>query len=540
VDVNTGSGQLDLRDYLQVARARKWSIILVTLLVLGVALTASFLQTPVYRSDARVLIEADPAVAVDSLDVATQVEVVGSDPIAELVREELDLDMETASLLSGLTVGMVPETKVLIISYVSTDPEFAQRAASSFASSYIDYGRAQALERIQAEQEAAQQRIDEAAAQLTTIERRLAEADRAGDETLLNTLEVERNALVARLGVLQQRLADVAAATSTPVEARVIEEARLPREPFAPSHYRNGAFGLLVGLVLGIGLAFLRERLQDRLRDREDIERAVGVPVLATIPRYRAKDASSTPITIAQPGGGVAEVYRSLRTNLQFITAQLGIKSVLITSAAAGEGKTDLVVNLGTVLAQAGHRVILVSADLRRPRLEASFGLPTEARGLATWLAGREREPWELIRDPGVSNLRVIPSGPQPPNPAELLSSPKMRHLVPTLEESCDLVIFDSPPILAVSDASVMGRLTGGTILVVDGNATHRSAVVRAKEELERTGGALIGAVLNSVAPNQSAYYTGPYQAFSVGPEDSEVATSGAIDEERLRINTKR
>lgn len=542
MDVSQNIDRVDLRDYLRVVRARKWGIVSMVLLVVGSALAFSSLQTPRYRSEARVLFEADPAVPVYALDVATQVEVVASDPIAELVREELDLDIEASALLSGLDVAMVPETRVLIVSYVSTDPELAQRAASSFASNYIAYGREQALQRTAIEQEAAQTRIDEAAAQLADLERRLTEADRARDETLQNTLETERNALVARLGVLQQRLADIAADPSTVFEARVIEEARLPGDPFAPSHFRNGVLALFLGLALGVGLAFLRERLEDRLRDRGDIERALEVPVLATTPRYRTpKSGSAVPIALAQPGGGVAEVYRSLRTNLQFIIAQQGIKSILLTSAAAGEGKTVTTANLGVVLAQAGQRVILVSADLRRPTLEATFGMFSEAEGLSTWLASSEPEPWATIRDPGVANLRVIPSGPPPPNPAELLSSPKMRHLISTLEENCDLVLFDSPPVLAVADASVMGRHTGGAILVVDGNSTPRSAVARAKEELERTGGVLIGAVLNSVDPSKSPYYyAGSYQAAYVANDEREMtATSGGADEEKLPVDTK-
>ncbi|MGI8773555.1 MAG: polysaccharide biosynthesis tyrosine autokinase [Actinomycetota bacterium] len=538
MDVEPGSGQTDLRDYLQVVKTRKRSILLIVLLVVGAALGVSYLQTPLYRSEARVLLEADPSVSL-ALDVSTQVEVVASDPIAELVKDDLGIETDTAPLLGGLDVKLVPDTRVLEISYVSTDPEAAQRAAASFASSYIDYRLEEAISRTALQQEAAQERVDEVAEELAELERRLAVAEGSRDETLSNTLEIERNALIARLGVLQQRLADVAADPSTMFEASVIEAARVPGVPFAPSHIRNGALALFLGLALGIGLAFLRERLQDRLRDRDDIERALGVPVLATIPRYRPlKGGGGMPIAIAQPGGGAAEVYRSLRANVQFIAARQGIKSILITSAAAGEGKTVMTANLGAVLAHAGHRVILVSADLRRPMLENSFGMLPPSQGLSTWLAGPEEDPWELIQDPGITNLRIVPSGPRPPNPAELLSSPKMRNLISMLEENSDLVLFDSPPVLAVADGPVIGRHTGGAVLVVDGNSTHRSAVVRAKEELERTGGVLIGAVLNSVDPSKTPYYyAGDYQMTSAGTKNRETPTSPAPEQEKPPVD---
>lgn len=186
---------------------------------------------------------------------------------------------------------------------------------------------------------------------------------------------------------------------------------------------------------------------------------------------------------------------------------------MLITSPSAGEGKTISTANLAVALAQAGQRVIVVSGDLRRPAIEDHFNLDKRARsgGLSTFLSGQDGDLFELIRDPGIQRVRVLPSGPVPPNPAELLASPRLGELVAELEEACDLVLFDSPPLLAVTDSAILASKVRAAILVIDANSTHRSAALRAKEELERNGGVLLGSMLNAFDPASSPYGYGSY-----------------------------
>jgi non-specific protein-tyrosine kinase len=501
--------RVDVREYFRVLRNRKWSITLVVALVVGAALVLSFSQSPMYRSEARVLVvpAGSATIFTPTVDMGTETEIATSDPVAEKVGEELEIQ-PAGSLLGGLEVAQVGDTRVLAFTYSAADPALAQRTAEAFANSYIAYRAEERLRQLASEQNAAQEQIDQTSQQLSDVTARLKKAESDQNESLTETLSRERDALVARLGVLQQRLADVSASPSgSGTTSQVIEGARLPSSPYSPNHVRNGLLALFLGLALGVGLAFLRERLEDRIRDRDDIERALGAPVLATTPRYTIpKGQKFTPITLFQPIGGASEVYRSLRTSLQFVAGQSGMKSIVVTSATVGEGKTSTSVNLGIVLAQAGQRVVLISADLRRPSLERYFGLGTTGHGLSTWLASGDAEPWGILADPGIKNLRVIPSGPVPPNPAELLGSARMRHLISLLEENSDFVVIDSPPVLAVSDAAVMGRHAGASVLVIDGS-THRSAAVRAKEEVERTGGVLIGAVLNGIDATTSSYY---------------------------------
>lgn len=508
---------IDLREYLAVLRARKWTILLVLVLVVSSALAFSFQQTPLYDSTARLLVKGVPTNAsgfVQPINLETEAEIVASEPVASLVADELDLDVAPATLIEELRVEPAAElAQVLELSYTSADPAIAAAVPNSFATNYIEHKREQAREALEIGRQAVQDQLRPVQEQLADIARQLNSPEAENNDALRITLENERSTLIARLGVLQQRVDDFE--TSQPIDlagGEIIQTASVPTSPSSPDHIKNGLLAGFLGLALGVGLAFLRERLDDRLRGRSDIERAVGAPVLATIPRVQVnKKNRGELVTMAQPRSSASEAYRSLRTNLQFLMTQQGLRSLLVTSPSAAEGKTMTCANLAVVLAQAGQRVILVSGDLRRPTLERYF--PIEGgEGLSTWLAdGGNDDLWRFIQDPGVPNLRVIASGAVPGNPAELLTSRRLRSLVDTLEESSDLVLVDSPPSLAVADASILASHVDGVVLVVNAATTHRSAAARAKEELERVGASLLGCVYNGYDAGSSPYYYQPY-----------------------------
>ncbi len=520
MDGTTTENTVDLREYLAILRARKWTILLVTCLVLGSALYFSLSQAPVYTAQAKVLVEPLPSEVVvpqpDPVNLKTQVEIVASEPVAARAREELGLDESLEDILANLDVSGIPETEVLEVRYTSQDPEFAAAAANSFAESYISYRKEKALEDVSSDEESVRRRLNATSSQLAGLTTEIEAARRTGDEGLVATLETSRNVLIARLGVLQQRIDDIAADRATQTGGgSVIEAASVPGVPSAPNHMINVMLGLILGLGLGTGAAFLRERLDDRFRDRGELERTLEVPVLATVPRYRVprKKEEAKLVTVTSPNDVPAEAYRGLRTNLQFIALQQGIKTILITSPSASEGKTVTTANVANLLAQAGRRVIVVSADMRRPTLEEYFGLSRSGSdsGLAKWLVSDDVDLSSLLKDPGIPNIRVLPSGHAPLNPAELLSSPRLAQLIEALEANADYVLIDSPPVLAVADASIIASQVGGTVLVVDAESTHRSATLHARDELRAVEGRLLGCVFNGFDPGQSPYYYGRY-----------------------------
>ena len=501
---------VDLRDYLAVLRARKWTIVLTTLVVIGAALAYSFQQTPLYTSEARLLVKSLPASPNDYYllppNLETEGELVSSEPVAQRVAQDLDTNESPSELLDGLSVDSVIDSEVLVIRYTSPDPRFARAAADSFSQSYIDYRVDEALEGLLAAEEAIQQRVDSLREQLADTASEIDEANRLNDTETATTLESEQGVLIARLGVLQQQLDDVQPDRAIRLGGgSIIEAAEVPSSPSSPKHVQSGVVAAALGLALGIGLAFLRERLDDSFRGRTDVVRALQAPALATIPRFKSSKKKRYQLTsLTEPHASSSEAYRSLRTNIQFLATERETKVLLVTSPGAGEGKTVTSANLSVAFAQAGNAVVLISADLRRPTVESYFGVES-GLGLSDWLLKGEQPIWDILKAPAdVPNLRVLPAGTIPPNPAELLSSSRMVELIGELKTRADLIIIDSPPTLPVADASILSTHAGGTILVIDAGDTKRSAAMRAKDELERVGAHILGSVLNSYDPSAS------------------------------------
>lgn len=542
--VVAGDQTTDLKEYLAVLRARKWTIILVTALVVGSALFFSYRQTPLYEGSARLLVKALPADSsrviqlMQGPNLETEAEIVRSESVATLVIEDLELDVRPEELIAELEVEPAAElSQVLQISYTSPIPETARDVPNSFAANYIAHKRNQAREAQEVGLESIEKGINSVQDRLAAVTERISSLESEGEEALAATLETERSALIARLGVLQQRLDDFQ--TAQPIDlagGEIIAPATLPSRPSSPDHIRNGLLAAFLGVALGIGVAFLKERLDDRFKGRMDIVRSLDAPVLASIPRLKVPKKKRHVLAInADPRGHSSEAYRGLRTGIEFISSQRGLKSILITSPSPGEGKTMTTANLAVTLAQAGRRTIIVSADLRRPTLEHYFGI-NGGLGLADWLDPSSDLPIEsLLDDPGIPNLRVMPSGRIPANPAELLASPLLGELIEALEANSDIVLLDSPPVLAVADPLILASKIDGTVLILDADKTHRSAGVHARGELERVGATIIGSVLNSFDASGSPYY---YEPYSYGYSDAQpepISGNGGNPESRKR-----
>lgn len=301
----------DLREYLAIIKARKWTIIGVTLLVVASAVAFSLRQTPVYTAQARLLLKqpipTDGTIAPAPVP-QTESEVVASQPVAARVADELDLQGSTDDILGHLEVGTVTESLVLTVAYTSDDPEVARDGANAFAQGYIDYRVEQTLEVLRTERKGVEQRIVDLQDQLTALIDAIQTADSSGNTGLVTTLETQRSTLVARLSFLEQRLDDLQPeGTARSNAGEVIETAALPSSPSSPDHVKNIALALFLGLALGIGLAFLRERLDDRFRGHSDVERATGAPVLATVPKFSFSKKQGQAIAAhSDPKGGAA------------------------------------------------------------------------------------------------------------------------------------------------------------------------------------------------------------------------------------------
>ncbi len=335
---------------------------------------------------------------------------------------------------------------------------------------------------------------------------------------------------------LLQRLKDATlSASMQATNVHVIDQATPPIRPIRPNKRRNMAAGLMVGLILGITLAFVQEALDTSVRTTEEAERLVNAPALAVIPaetngrrrRQVGAGGSITPVgsngvglvVLKRPSSPMAESFRSLRTSVLLSTAPRPPKTLLVTSAQVGEGKTSTACNLAMSFAQRGGPVLIIDADLRRPSVAKTLGVANE-KGLSSFLTGAHSLDEVLVQDERLPNLWVLPAGPRPPDPAELLSSHMMESTLTDFAKRFTQIIIDSPPLLLVTDAVVLSAIVDGVILVVASGTTTRAALARAHRILDNAGSRVLGMVLNKVDMRFDTYYGSYYGPYHQGYYD--------------------
>jgi capsular exopolysaccharide synthesis family protein len=289
-----------------------------------------------------------------------------------------------------------------------------------------------------------------------------------------------------------------------------------------PARFRSIVLAFLLSLMAGVGLAFLLDFLDDSVKSIDDIDRYIHLPALALIPAARsekgrltaadagAQNASAALTLVNDARSPMAEAYRHLRTSLLLSSAGKPPRTILVTSSQPSEGKTTTAVNTAFMLAQTGAEVLIIDCDLRRPRLHANFNV-ANTKGLTNFLSGECSIDDVLQTSAGVPNLKLLTSGPVPPNPAELLGSEQMRKLLEMLSERFAHVIVDSPPAISFTDASILSTFVDGVILVIHGGRSSRAVVRRAKQQLLDVGANIFGVVLNNVKAESHEYYGAGY-----------------------------
>ncbi|MGI9120369.1 MAG: YveK family protein, partial [Acidimicrobiales bacterium] len=399
------SGELDLRGYLAVVRRRKALIIIAVLLVVASSLAASSLQTPVYQASAEVLLQArtseqifSPAAVAPATRVKTEIAVMQSRSVQKAVAKELGREATVA-------VAPMEGTDVVVLTAESTAPAEAARVANVYAETYIATRRQQLIDDLLAAGEQVKAKVDE-------IDRQIGDEDASRQAGL----QTRRESYAEQLDQLQ-----LARNLTETGGAQIVSQADQPTSPVRPTPLRNAAVALVVGLMLGVALAFLREYLDDTVKTKDDLQRATeGLTVLGLIPTVASWKDRKTPQVVSDtdPKSAAAEAYRSLRTSVQFIGLERPVTVIQLTSPNPSEGKTTTLANLAVALASAGQRVIVVCCDLRRPRIHEFFGLSNSV-GFTSVLLGDTPLSAALQRVPRQSGLSMLASGPVPPNPSE-------------------------------------------------------------------------------------------------------------------------
>jgi capsular exopolysaccharide synthesis family protein len=504
------------RTYLQILRQRKWWVGSITVLGLAASLAFSLTAHKQYSATAQLLVQSSVgASAVDSgqqqpvtqTDVETELQLVTSAPVQQAVRARL----KSAPAVSASEVG---QTNVIAITATSEVPSRAALVANLYATAFVQYRQAVASQSLATAEAQLRSQISSLAQQLSSFHG--------------NTTSGEASALLNQQAVLKEQLAQmqVSGATDTS-DVVLVTPAQTPVSPSSPKPVQDALLGLAAGLALGLGAAFLRDSFDDRLTSKETTEHAGRAPVLAMTPVVTSwRRQKPLVVSVTEPTSPAAESYRSLRTSLQFARQEGQLHSLVVTSPGVGEGKTATLANLGVVFAQAGERVVLVSCDLRRPRIGEFFGLD-ERVGLTSVLLGERTLDETLLPVSGFDRLTLLPAGPVPPNPAELLNNPRARDVFTQLRDHFDLVLIDSPPVLPVTDAAILSQHADATLMLAAAGQTRRADLHRAVEKLDQVGATILGIVLNKVTRQTGRYYGYTYTYKAYRPGAHEVTQAG-------------
>lgn len=511
--------ELELRDYVGVLRRRKFIIIVVTLVVVGLAVGITMLRPKIYEGEATLVIETpiekkitqpNAPTEVTDADVQTEAELMQSRRIVRQINNEL-------GYAPKVHIQTIEGTPAVFVSSRNTSAAQAAKEANDFVNTYVkirqdtiaktylnaidDVGKQ--MDNLDKEVANDKNRVQEINYQLATgtVDPETAGVLRA-EAARLRTLTSPATVL-KRQQDLQQKLdtLNTNLALSRRGENYTVSGSAVPTVPVEPRPVRTGFIAFGLGLLLALVVAFMRDYFDDTLRTKEDLDAASGgVPVLALIPAVPGwRDRSQTVLeSVSHPHSAASEAYRTLRTSLAFAAINRRIGIIHLTSSSSGEGKTTTAANLAVTLANTGKRVVLVDCDLRRPRVHQFFGLDNKV-GFASVLLGEIEAADALQPVPGVKGLSILPSGPPPPNPAELLSTRAARQILDAMAEVGDYVVVDSPPLLPVADAVTLAGYADATILLVAAKATTRRSLHRSLEMLEQIDAPLEGILFNGV-----------------------------------------
>jgi Mrp family chromosome partitioning ATPase/capsular polysaccharide biosynthesis protein len=520
-----------LRQYLTVIRRRKWWLVGAIIVCVGLATAWSLNTTPLYAATVKLTYQpqADVSSAVmgtssyqSSYDIAQVLETYATLMTSEDMRARTVMELGLppgAPLGASVTAQAITNTSILSIQAVSTSPSVAQRVARAYAAAFMKWRLDVAVQ----EYKNAQLKIELRLKDYTPAK---VKADYQGYIALTSRLQ--------DLKVLE---------SSATGNFAMGADAQLPAAPFTPKTKRNIAFGFLTGILVGLIIAAIIEQLDVRVREQREISARLRLPIIGRLPQLAKSIVRSHDLVVlADPSGGSAEAFRMLRGNLDFLGVDANIKSILVTSCEQSEGKTSTVCNLAVTLARAGKRVVVVEADLRRPKVNAYFGLSGDS-GLSSVVSGQASAAAALqtiaidlpgvepggngdspqVRPVGVGQLSVLTSGPLPPNPGEIVTSARIKTLIDELAAQFDYVLVDSPPFLAVGDAAALASKVDGVIVILKMGDVTKSMLRDTAEFLEPLPCRKLGVVLTHLTTEGGPYSYHYYREYGAKRASSAV-----------------
>lgn len=534
--------EVDLKVYVRIIWHWAWLIILCVVLAAVSAYITSSLSIPIYQASSTLLIDqaSNPVASLTDINLSrsmasTYAEMMQRKNILASVAERFEIEPNVLhEAVTDISVTPVRDTQLMKVQVEGISPELVVAVANTLPIVFIEEINGVQTQKFNESRANLERQLQTLNSQIELTQVALDGLDsaRTPEEEiryaqLRNELAQYQSSYTTALRSYEElRLTELQSTDSI----TIIEEAEIPTAPVRPRVLVNTLLAAIVGAMLALGVIFLVEYLDDRIKTPQDLYAVIDAPLLGAIGRLPGKrrnkkndTAEETLIVAHQPRHPIAESYRRLRTNLRFSSVNEPLRILLVTSAAPAEGKTTTAANLAVAVAQAGHKVVLVDADLRKPQLHKLFGL-SKSPGLTDALLS-EAEVTFFIRETQIPNLQMITSGTIPPNPAELLGSQPMQRLLQQLQQTADLVIVDAPPLLAVTDAQVLVNHVQGVLLVVNAGSTSRAMLSSAAAALMQVEARLIGVVLNQLVRSpRSYYYYDAYASYYAADEEPEPA----------------
>ncbi len=393
-----------------------------------------------------------------------------------------------------------------LINVTATDTVQARVAAVANVTAHVFIARILSIEqsRFAADEQSLNTQVTQALAQIRVLTHQLTAPGLAPDQkrNIRATLQANEQIYAYLLSSLDSFRATRDASTNN---VSIFSKATPPSGPIGPHPTRTALLYAVVAFLICGGLLFVYDYVNDLARSPEDVSAVAGAPVLGTVQSFNVKGGRSSLIAATLPHSPAAEAYRLIRTNLRYTNVDHPPRTFVITSSRPAEGKSTTASNLAHVFAEGGSTVTLVDADLRRPSLHTMFGQP-RGDGLTSLITAQDMNGHSMLGT-DLPNLKLVASGPIPPNAADILSSDRMHHVIDHLRTQSQFVFVDSPPVLSVADAAILATMVDGVVLVVDPHRTKRREIRAAREAIDAVGGKLLGVVLNRLRPRGAMYY---------------------------------
>ncbi len=521
-DVNTVFQ--DLQKYIMFLLSQWWILLLSGLFVGAIAFGISKVITPVYETSSTLLIDEASNISAGDYNALlaserlarTYSQLLVEEPVLIETLDRLNQSMPVADLQEIVTSRRVPDTQLIELTVQHTDPELAALYANTIVAVFIEQTQAIESSRYAASRESLLRELER---QDDLIETTATQIQELGDNP---TDSSERDRLQTLLAQQQQTYTNLLqsfeairiAESQESSNVIQIKPALVPDQPTIPNIPVGIAVGTILGVVIATAGLLIKEVIDDTLKNSDQVERILGLPTLGMIGEF-SQNSGNLP-TLHSNRSMVAQSFRSLRTNIQYTEVHRELKTILITSPLPKDGKSTITANLAVTIAQNGRSVVVVEADLHQPALSSILGVKAEQGLSDLFLKPLDYLP-HFVQKTDTPGVSVLPSGMLPPNPTELLDSARNVTIIETLCDHFDIVLIDSPPVLALADASVLASQVDGILLVIRQRKTRVTAIQEALQQLERTGGNVLGVVLNAIdtrSPGHSGYYYANYDTY--------------------------